>query len=276
MGDISPEEVVVYANDLEKVEGSSVSSMSNSLKPDVVNPAEDLNSTDDETLLSAEREVFSNDLDSDNKASASDSDVNAEFIGETDGFNGFVLGLGEDENEACEDEIIRHDIDNLENLTLSDKQGSKTGLTMATSKPKEDSRTQSEVDMQNVLEQISESSKLEGTLKEINGDKYQLVVEKCSEEKEKEDFCCICRDQHENPKILDKCSHKFCTECIDTYFKIKPVCPECFVAYGVVTGNQPKGHMSDTISKKVHLPGYEKFDTIVLHYSFSDGTQTVS
>ncbi|WAR22414.1 DTX3L-like protein [Mya arenaria] len=90
---------------------------------------------------------------------------------------------------------------------------------------------------------------------------------------DEEDRCCICLDTHSNPKVLHKCSHKFCTECIDTHFRIKPVCPVCFVAYGVITGNMPEGHMSDYVSKKVRLQGYESYNTIVISYSFSDGTQ---
>ncbi|XP_060557380.1 uncharacterized protein LOC132717825 [Ruditapes philippinarum] len=90
---------------------------------------------------------------------------------------------------------------------------------------------------------------------------------------EDDDFCSICRDSHTNPKTLKKCSHSFCTDCIDEYFKIKPECPNCFVAYGVIKGNQPEGYMSDSISK-VKLPGYEQYNTIVVSYGFSDGTQT--
>ncbi|XP_053406461.1 uncharacterized protein LOC123546838 [Mercenaria mercenaria] len=91
---------------------------------------------------------------------------------------------------------------------------------------------------------------------------------------EDDNFCSICRDAHTNPKTLKKCSHSFCTDCIDEYFKIKPACPECFVAYGVIKGNQPEGYMGDSISK-IKLPGYEQYNTIVVSYGFSDGTQTV-
>ena len=91
------------------------------------------------------------------------------------------------------------------------------------------------------------------------------------------DWCVICMDNFTDPKILDKCSHKFCQECINEYFKVRPQCPVCFVVYGVITGNQPKsGKMDHHIDHRIKLPGYEKYKTIVLYYNFPDGIQTVS
>lgn len=89
------------------------------------------------------------------------------------------------------------------------------------------------------------------------------------------DWCVICMDNFTDPKILDKCSHKFCQECINDYFKVRPQCPVCFVVYGVITGNQPKtGKMDHHIDHRLKLPGYEKYKTIVLYYNFPDGIQT--
>ena len=91
------------------------------------------------------------------------------------------------------------------------------------------------------------------------------------------DWCVICMDGFSKPKILHKCSHKFCEDCINQYFKVRPQCPVCFVAYGVITGNQPKsGNMSHTVNNRLKLPGYESHKTIVVYYSFPDGIQTVS
>ena len=46
--------------------------------------------------------------------------------------------------------------------------------------------------------------------------------------------------------------------------------------YGKPAGNQPKnGKMKDRISSR-SLPGYGRFDTIVIEYYFPDGTQGVS
>ena len=90
-----------------------------------------------------------------------------------------------------------------------------------------------------------------------------------------EDFCCICRCEHTNPVVLSKCSHKYCRDCIDAYFEIKPVCPECFVPYGIITGNQPEGHMEHNVNSRVRLQGQDKPGAIVICYSFDNGTQTV-
>lgn len=200
----------------------------------------------------------------------------------SDSADSFDLRLFDDSSDECDSfdqadeqtEKVKIDL-----LTPGSKLGDVQSTMHTKLNAKLEVKSNSEAEMENILEKFSEEScgnKLKETLEEIGGEKYQLVVEKSSNTvEEEEDFCCICRDEHNNPKILPKCSHKFCTECIDEYFRIKPVCPVCFVAYGVITGNQPKGHMSDRVVPKLHLPGYEKYDTITIHYSFGDGTQTV-
>lgn len=138
------------------------------------------------------------------------------------------------------------------------------------------SETKTKVDEKDTM--LSQKSGLNQINKGVIGlslSDSKLTEEYTGPKPEDEDFCSICRDSHTNPKTLKKCSHSFCTDCIDEYFKIKPECPNCFVAYGVITGNQPEGYMSDSISK-IKLPGYEQYNTIVVSYSFSDGTQTVS
>jgi hypothetical protein len=51
------------------------------------------------------------------------------------------------------------------------------------------------------------------------------------------DRCPICLDDCTEPKQLDKCSHTFCTDCIDHYFQdVKPQCPCCFTIYGEIRG----------------------------------------
>lgn len=107
-----------------------------------------------------------------------------------------------------------------------------------------------------------------------NGESKVLKQDYTGPKPDDDDFCCICMDSFTNPKTLTKCSHSFCRECIDEHFKYKPVCPVCSVVYGVITGNQPEGHMSDSISK-INLPGYQQYNTIVVSYGFIDGTQTV-
>lgn len=49
-----------------------------------------------------------------------------------------------------------------------------------------------------------------------------------------EETCVICLDNMTKPKKLKKCSHEFCTECIDSYFKnVKQTCPICNTVYGI-------------------------------------------
>ena len=111
------------------------------------------------------------------------------------------------------------------------------------------------------------------------------------------DRCAICLDDFTEPKQLDKCSHTFCTACIDQYFEtVKPQCPCCFTIYGEMRGeypldalglsarmhfdlgNQPvDGTMvSDTV--KHRLPGFEHDSqgTIRITYHFRNGIQDVS
>ena len=90
------------------------------------------------------------------------------------------------------------------------------------------------------------------------------------------DWCVICMDKFNNPRILHKCSHQFCSDCITDYFKVRPQCPVCFVVYGVIEGNQPRdGTMTHSINNRLKLPGYEKHKTIIVYYDFPDGVQTV-
>ena len=49
--------------------------------------------------------------------------------------------------------------------------------------------------------------------------------------------CPICLDDCTDPKQLSRCSHTFCTACIDHYFQsVKPQCPCCFTIYGEIRG----------------------------------------
>ena len=109
----------------------------------------------------------------------------------------------------------------------------------------------------------------------MDGQSTSVNTTKTARPTEEEDFCAICRDSHVKPKVLHKCSHSFCTDCIDTYFQIKPQCPECFTPYGVITGNMPEGSMVHWTSDKTKLEGYPGVKTIVICYSFKNGTQTV-
>lgn len=85
--------------------------------------------------------------------------------------------------------------------------------------------------------------------------------------------CVICMDVLQNKKTLDKCSHEFCKDCIDSHFKYKPQCPICFTAYGVIIGTQPPGHMEINRDRRHQLPGFTEKGLIRVYYSFADGKQ---
>ncbi|KAJ6665456.1 hypothetical protein lerEdw1_003297 [Lerista edwardsae] len=88
-----------------------------------------------------------------------------------------------------------------------------------------------------------------------------------------EEMCTICMDKIGQKKVLPKCKHEFCRECIDQAMRYKPACPVCNVFYGAMEGNQPPGTMH--ISKdRLYLPGYEGYGTITISYSIPDGYQT--
>lgn len=93
---------------------------------------------------------------------------------------------------------------------------------------------------------------------------------------EDEKRCSICLDDFTNKKVLDKCTHPFCSDCIDSHFTYKPTCPICGTVYGKVTGNQPDGTMCIYSSAKRQIQGYEGHGYITVSYDFPDGTQSVS
>ncbi|XP_055965379.1 E3 ubiquitin-protein ligase DTX3L [Sorex fumeus] len=86
-------------------------------------------------------------------------------------------------------------------------------------------------------------------------------------------LCSICMDTISDKKVLPKCKHEFCTDCINKAFSFKPVCPMCQTSYGVQKGNQPEGTMSVNFMK-TPLPGYDHCGTIVIHYNMKEGIQT--
>ncbi|KAM7321975.1 hypothetical protein ACRRTK_018816 [Alexandromys fortis] len=88
-----------------------------------------------------------------------------------------------------------------------------------------------------------------------------------------EDSCAICMDTISNKHVLPKCKHEFCSSCITKALSIKPVCPLCQTSYGIQKGNQPKGTMTFTTSRR-SLLGYEDCGTIVIQYIIESGIQT--
>ena len=95
-------------------------------------------------------------------------------------------------------------------------------------------------------------------------------------QKDEEETCPICMDTLTEKKTLPQCKHSFCKDCVKRAFDIKPVCPVCGVLYGELKGTQPeKGTMKVTYEDNSHLPGYEKYGTIVIEYYIPSGIQGV-
>lgn len=93
---------------------------------------------------------------------------------------------------------------------------------------------------------------------------------------EEEETCPICMDTLTDTKTLPQCQHSFCKDCLKRAFDMKPACPICGVLYGELKGTQPeKGTMKVTRDKS-HLPGYEKYGTIIIEYYIPNGIQGVS
>ena len=88
----------------------------------------------------------------------------------------------------------------------------------------------------------------------------------------KDEKCCICLCPFTNKKILDKCGHSFCTDCIDKAFKVKKQCPICYQAYGPLTGDQPEGKMIEKQPVKLTIDN-ELHAGIKICYEFPDGIQ---
>ncbi|XP_048044184.1 E3 ubiquitin-protein ligase DTX3L [Megalobrama amblycephala] len=103
----------------------------------------------------------------------------------------------------------------------------------------------------------------------------QPVKEEKSIDQAKDETCPICLDTIKTPdcKVLSKCNHKFCKDCLDRAFKLKPACPICGEIYGSLTGTQPKGGTMTVSRDRSSLPGYEKYGTIEISYYIPSGYQ---
>lgn len=92
---------------------------------------------------------------------------------------------------------------------------------------------------------------------------------------ENKNECTICLDPIRNKKVLPKCKHEFCNDCINKAMKYNPLCPLCMTPYGILIGNQPEGTMHVSLSKS-SVSGYEQHGTIIITYKMEGGIQTVS
>ena len=60
-----------------------------------------------------------------------------------------------------------------------------------------------------------------------------LILHNDTAKHDEKDMCVICMTDPVNPKVLPKCKHTFCTQCIDECFKkCGPKCPSCGEMYG--------------------------------------------
>ncbi|XP_051534722.1 E3 ubiquitin-protein ligase DTX3L-like [Myxocyprinus asiaticus] len=91
----------------------------------------------------------------------------------------------------------------------------------------------------------------------------------------KEETCPICLDTIKKLecKVLPKCKHCFCNDCLKRAFQLKPACPICGEIYGDLTGTQPKRGTMTVTKDNSSLPGYEKYGTIVINYYLPSGLQ---
>ena len=90
----------------------------------------------------------------------------------------------------------------------------------------------------------------------------------------RENECPICLDTFKNPQILSKCKHKFCKSCLDQALKVHNRCPVCKTQCVALRGNQPPGTMNWRFDRCTHLPGYERYGTIIINYHIPSGIQT--
>ncbi|XP_006818625.1 uncharacterized protein LOC102809489 [Saccoglossus kowalevskii] len=95
-----------------------------------------------------------------------------------------------------------------------------------------------------------------------------------SKEKEKDDgkTCKGCKKPFQDPIELPTCKHKLCRECmVKVRGELK--CLICEKEYKPTQGKQPKGKMTSSIDKTIHIPEYDKFTTTVIKYTFNEGVQ---
>ena len=92
----------------------------------------------------------------------------------------------------------------------------------------------------------------------------------------KSKVCKICQEDtltSEEFVKLKNCEHELCRTCFKRVDKMQPKCPFCQKWFDQPIGNQPE---NSTMSSKLisqPLPGFDKFKTIEITYSFPDGIQ---
>ncbi len=112
----------------------------------------------------------------------------------------------------------------------------------------------------------------------VNDTPYKQTVKPKSIDQAKDEACPICLEtlKISESTALPKCKHRFCKDCLERAFQVKPTCPICGEIYGNLTGTQPKGGSMTVSSDSSSLPGYEKYGTIIISYHIPSGRQGVS
>ncbi len=113
----------------------------------------------------------------------------------------------------------------------------------------------------------------------VNDTPYkQTVKQQKSIDQAKDEACPICLEtlNISESTVLSKCKHRFCKDCLERAFHVKPTCPICGEIYGNLTGTQPKGSSITVSSDSSSLPGYENYGTIIISYYIPSGRQGVS
>ena len=86
--------------------------------------------------------------------------------------------------------------------------------------------------------------------------------------------CSMCMNLTKDPVCQVKCGHSFCKSCMKHFIEKAIICPVCRKE-NLFRGNQPVGYMTWRNESFSSLPGYEKFETIVLTFRFDSGIQGI-
>lgn len=113
--------------------------------------------------------------------------------------------------------------------------------------------------------------------KDYDTPRTQPTKQEKTTDQAKDETCPICLEtiKMAESTVLTKCQHRFCKDCLDRAFQLKPACPICGEIYGSLTGTQPKGGTMTVSWDRSSLAGYQRCGTIVITYYIPSGSQGV-
>lgn len=82
--------------------------------------------------------------------------------------------------------------------------------------------------------------------------------------KDDDENCVICMELNTKPWEMTF-GHTFCQNCIQEFWKVKPVCPACGSIQEVIQGDQPPGTMKRE-EVRYSLSGFTGYNTIKIEY----------